>query len=225
MHAAESLTTLSVCEVMARSGLGSVLTLLAGGGVWFSGREEGNLPIVRVNEDDSLMSHWSSEEFNAPADAPPECRFWNFSVQYESTLCSHFAIGRSSSTPSRAMDRALTCAGVHGTECILSPEIGLSMPAAFVYMHERGESHMKMILAPKVSVDPGDNATQHVRVRRPDGDGVTDTKTFLFHRSVVVEYLNGQTRSMESSVLAGDVGYCVQLLRQAFEPHCWQKID
>ena len=211
---------------MARGTLGGALTLLAGSGLWFSGDEQ-DLPVVRVNPDDKLMSYWPSEDYGAPLGMPPECRWWNFSVQYEATLCSHFAIGRLSSTPTRAMERALNCAGAHATECVLSPEVGLAMPAAFVYMHDRGESSMKMLLAPRVVETPDTTAaaTQHVRVTPPDGDGVTDTRTFLFNRSVHVEYLDGSTRLMESTRLDGNAAYCVQLLRRAFEPGCWSKID
>ncbi len=149
--------------------------------------------------------------------------FAHFAVQ--ATLCSHFAISRLSSTPTRAMERALNCAGAHATECVLSPEVGLAMPAAFVYMHDRGESSMKMLLAPRVVETLDTAATQHVRVAPPDGDGVTDTRTFLFNRSVHVEYLDGSTRLMESTRLEGNAAYCVQLLRRAFEPGCWSRID
>tara|TARA_B110001452_G_C15180179_1_gene409940 strand:- start:35 stop:241 length:207 start_codon:yes stop_codon:yes gene_type:complete len=67
---------------MARGTLGGALTLLAGSGVWFSG-DERELPVVRVNADDKLMSYWPSEDYGAPLGTPPECRWWDFSVQYE----------------------------------------------------------------------------------------------------------------------------------------------
>ena len=119
----------------------------------------------------------------------------------------------------------MNCAGAFGTECVLSPEIGLAMPAAFLYIHSGMESHLKMILAPRVRASVDNAGVQHVRVQRPGGDGMTDTKTFLFNKSVEVEYLDGRTRRMESTIMSGEDGYCVQLLREAFESECWRKID
>lgn len=214
----------------SRAGVAGLVTLLSGGGVWFGGREP-VLPVVRINEDDSLLAHWPSEEFHSPADAAPECRFWNMSVQYDAGLCNHFTIGRSASTPSRARDRALACAGAHGVECVLSPEIGLALPAAFLYVsHGEAIGTMRMLLGPKVlpaAASPGPNAApkQHVRVAPPGGDGLTDTRTFVFNTTVRVEYLDGATRAMVTSELAGEEAYCIQLLRAAFEERCWTQLD
>ena len=89
----------------------------------------------------------NGERYGAPADAAPECEFWNFSVQYDSNLCNHFTLGRSSSMPQRAVHRALQCAAAHGAECVLSPEVGLAVPAAFVF-DERGQ--VQTVLGPRL---------------------------------------------------------------------------
>ena len=200
-----------------------VLTLLGSGGLFFGG-QEANLPVIKINDDDSLLSHWPSEDYGSPFDAEPECRFWNMSVQYDAGLCNHFTIGRTASTPAKARERALACAGAHGTECLLSPEIGLALPAAFLYASTgEGVGTMRMVLGPRLLALASDQ--QHVRVAPPGGDGMTDTRTFLFNRTVRVEYLDGATRSMVTTELHGEMAYCVQLLRAAFEDRCWLQLD
>ena len=203
-----------------------LVTLFSSGGLWFGGYEH-DLPVVKINDDDSLMAHWPSEDYGAPADARPECRFWNMSVQYDASLCNHFTIGRSASTPTKARDRALACAGAHGTECVLSPEIGLALPAAFVYVpHGEGIGTMQMLLGPKLLPQPQPDAEQqHVRVAPPNGDGLTDTRTFLFNKTIRVEYLDGATRTMSTVEASAHVAYCIQLLRAAFEDRCWSQLD
>lgn len=204
-------------------GAAGIFTLLSGGGLWFGGNE-GDLPVIKINDDDSLMAHWPSEDYGAPPDAAPECRFWNMSVQYKADLCNHFTIGRSASTPTKARERALACAGAHAAECVLSPEIGLAIPAAFLYIATgEGIGSMQMILGPRLL--PVEADRQHVRVAPPTGDGMTDTRTFLFNRTVRVEFFDGATRSMVTTELRDDAAYCVQLLRSAFEERCWQQLD
>ena len=204
----------------AGGGAAGLFTLL--GSSWFSAQTHVRLPIVKINEDDSLLSHWHSEEYNSPPDTAPECRFWNMNVQYQADLCSHFTIGRTASTPTKARERALACAGAHGTECVLSPEIGLSIPAAFVF-DSTGHSSVRMVIGPRLI--PFYSKTQHVRVAPPMGDGLTDTRTFVFNSTIRVEYLDGATRRMITTELHDDAAFCVQLLRAAFEKLCWEKLD
>lgn len=208
-----------------RVGFGKVLTVLTGGGIFLNLDDQ--LPVVKINEDDSLLSHWRSEDFGA-SDTSPECKFWRFNVTYDATLCNHFTIGRSASSPTRAHNRAMACAAAYGTECILSPEVGLAIPAAFIMDHESKMSKMNVLLAPRILPHEDDDATipeQHVRVSPPDGDGLTDTKTFLFNRTIKIEYLDGRTRRMETRELSETNAYCVQLLRSAFESSCWESLD
>ena len=214
---------------MARiSALTGAATLL--GGSWFVGNSNDpknneaflrSLPTVKINEDDSLLSHWPSEAFGARANAKPECKWWSMQVTYDAGLCSHFTISRLSGTPARALVRASACAAEHSVECVLSPEVGLGVPAAFVNNHERGE--LQMVLAPRLL--PLDAAQQHVRARPPDGDGLTDTRTFLFNRTIRAEFFDGVTKSMHTREFHGDGAFCVQLLRASFAPSCWEKLD
>lgn len=205
---------------MVAGRVASVLTLLGGGSVLLN---RPDLPVVRVNDEDVLLSHWPSEDFAAAIGAPPECRFWAFNESYDASLCSHFTIGRSSGAVGKAAARALACAGAHATECVLSPEIGLALPAAFLYSNITNT--MRMVLGPKVLPLDEPAPTQHVRVATPGGDALVNTQTFLFNTSIRVEYLDGATRAMVTTDLFGDAAYCVQLLRLAFEPMCWQKIE
>lgn len=205
---------------MGTRGIAGVALLSSG--VWFGGDNE--LPVVKVNEDDSLLSHWGSEDYGAHFDAEPECSFWNMNVSYDGGVCNHFTIGRAASTPTRARERALACAGKYGAECILSPEIGLSLPAAFLYTsHGEDTGTMKMIMGPKLLQH--DALQQHVRVSPPTGDGLTSTRTFIFNKTVHVEYLDGRTRAMVTTYLHDADAYCIQLLRVAFEDRCWNQIE
>ena len=203
-------------------GAAGLVTLLSSSSLLFGG--EHNLPVVKVNENDLLLSVWESEQYDSPLDTPPDCRFWNFSVRYDASLCTHFTISRTSATmPTRARERALACAGAHGASCVLSPEIGLALPAAFLYDSDEASSII-MILGPRIL--PMENATQqHVRVAPPDKDGMFGTRTFIFNSTIRLEYLDGLTRSMVTTELSGDASYCVQLLRHAFEDRCWTNLD
>ena len=111
------------------------MALLSGGTFWFAVPPEdalSDLPVVRVNADDRLMAHWASEDVNGDAGAPPECEWWQLNETYADELCSHFTIGRLSTTPAHARTRAQRCAAAAGTECVLSPEVGLG---AVSYTH------------------------------------------------------------------------------------------
>ena len=174
--------------------------------------------VVKVNEGDSLLSVWPSESYDSPVDSAPECRFWNRSVVYESTLCSHLAVSRPSSSPSRALQRALSCAAVFETECVLSPEIGLSVPALFVNSHASAD--MIHMIAPKILER---EEAVYVKIAAPDGASTTETRSMS--RRVRVEYLDGKTRRMKIESVTDETAFCVQLLRSAFSEACWQKID
>ena len=212
--------------MMNGRGVGSaagLVTLLSSTRVYLGGHDD-VLPVVKVNENDVMMSVWESENYDSPFDTPPECRFWNFTVKYDASLCNHFTISRTSATtPTRAKERALACAGAHAASCILSPEIGLALPAAFIY-DTNEVSSMKMILGPKLLPMEAETE-QHVRVAPPDSDGMTLTRTFLFNKTIRLEYLDGLTRSMVTTELSGESAFCVQLLRHAFEERCWKNID
>ena len=82
---------------------------------------------------------------------------------------------------------------------------------------------MRMLIAPKLL--PSESAQVHVRVSPPDSDGITQTRTLVLNETVRVEYLDGETKSLGSEHLSANEAFCVQLLRQAFEPACWAALD
>ena len=196
--------------------LAGLVTLLGGGLLLVDDQR----PVVHVNEPTSFMSAWPSEAVAGSA-LPPECTFWNQSVVFSSEMCSLFVVNRAAAAYASASARAMRCAAAFGVECVLSPEIGLAMPAAFLY--DYATSTMRMLIAPKLV--PSESNQTHVRVSPPDSDGITQTRTLVLNETVRVEYLDGQSKALGTGVLRQEEAFCVQLLRQAFEPDCWKALD
>lgn len=171
--------------------------------------------LAHVNPDDELLETWDSDSDSA---AQPECRWMDGSKMYESRLCSHFVIGRGASSPPRAFARALACAARVGTQCVLSPEIGLAVPAAFLVK----PMETVMVLAPRILESP-DNATVGVRLRDPANS--LNTRKLRFNRTVRASYMDGRTRKQEERVFTGDDAHCISLLRVSFAPSCWANLD
>ena len=193
------------------------LVTLLSGGLWLVDDQR---PVVPVNEPTSFMSAWPSEAV-AGSSLPPECAFWDQSVVFSDEMCSLFVVNRAAAAYPSASARAMRCAASFGVECVLSPEIGLAMPAAFLYDYTT--SSMRMLVAPRLL--PSESAQAHVRVSPPDSDGITQTRTLVLNETVRVEYLDGQSKALGTGVLQRDEAFCVQLLRQAFEPTCWNALD
>lgn len=175
-------------------------------------------PVVKVTADGSFLTEWHDYDNN---EGPP-CLFYNASFQYTGALCSHFALARmSQATQNEALNRALACAAFYETDCILSPEIGLSVPAAFVYDEANG---LKMLIAPKLVDLTSEyvSTSKHVVFQDP----TEKRRAELEMRDVVnVEYLRGGARRMTTEVVNGTAAYCVQLLRVAFDTSCWSEVD
>ena len=150
-----------VLEPMSAKAAG-LLTLL-GGGLWLV---DDPPPVVRVNKNNDLFAAWPSESMTGTV-LEPECAFYNQSVVFSSELCSLFVVNRVAALHQRAAQRAISCAAAYGGECILSPEIGLALPAAFLYDHASASMHM--LVAPKLL--PHEAESVHVRISPPDGDG------------------------------------------------------
>jgi hypothetical protein len=182
-------------------------------------------PTVAATKDGALFERWAADDESLWSEGvpnlEPECTWWNGSITFTSDLCSHFSLSRmASSSASRAIERAIKCAAFFETECVLSPEIGVSIPAAFVYDHE--SSGMKMIIAPRIlPSEIGD--VRAVRVQ----DQTESTNGFVrqFNSSVRIEFLPGGSRAPVSETLNGSDAYCVQLLREAFSAECWTQLD
>ena len=198
------------------SKLAGLVTLL-GGGLWLIDESR---PVVHVNEQNSLMSAWPSEAIGGSS-LPPECAFWNQSVIFSDDMCSLFVVNRAAAAYQSAHARAMRCMAAYPTECILSPEIGLAMPAAFLYDH--AAASLRMLIAPKLIQH--ESRQEYVRVSPPDSDGITQTRTLVLNETVRVEYLDGQSKGLGSGLLTQEEAFCVQLLRLAFEPACWAALD
>lgn len=176
-------------------------------------------PSVKVTKDGSFLTEWKLDE---QTDAPP-CAFFNATYQYTAGLCSHFALARmSSATQNEAIERALTCAAHYETDCIISPEVGLSVPAAFVYDPLEG---LKMVIAPKIVALSHEHNTTVKLVGFQDPHEKLPNVPIHFNDTINVEYLKGGARRMTTEVMDGPAAYCVQLLRLAFDPACWSEID
>ena len=173
-------------------------------------------PATTVNSDGSFLSDWLDDG------TTPPCQFFNATHQYVG-LCSHFSIARMSiATQYVALDRALTCAAHYETDCVISPEVGLSVPAAFVYDQENG---LKMLIAPKIlPLDASANSTVKLVGFQDPVAGRSNAQLYL-NNTVRVEYMEGGTRRMHIDTVHNSSAYCVQLLRLAFDPVCWNEID
>ena len=198
--------------------LASVLAFFGGGGLLLS---NGPTEVVFVNKNNELLADWKSESTIGGSVSEPECNFYDDSVVFSADLCSHLAISRSSSTPLRASTRAMACGALFGAECILSPEVGFALPAAFLYSHQ--DSTMNTIVAPKLLQH--DSEIVHVRVAPPSGDGLLDTFTTQFNSTISVEYMDGVSKQLITAIFKDDDAFCIQLLRRSYEELCWEKLD
>lgn len=219
---------------------GTLATMLAAGGL-FGGGPPPPPPKVRATVDGAVFDEWASEVNDqywseGAAHVEPECQWWNGSVTFTSDLCSHFSLSRmASNSAGRAIERAVRCAAWHETECVLSPEIGVSIPAAFVYDPE--SAGMRMIIAPRmlplilpaqpVSVgEPEKPYAFDVRtVRVQDVTEKTNGRVLELNYTTRIEFLPGGSRAPVSETLTGSDSYCVQLLRSAFSEDCWRNLD
>lgn len=171
----------------------------------------------QINEDGAYLSRWAED-----AEPGSQCSFYNTSHRFTQGLCSHFAIARmSSGTQATAVNRALECASAHDVDCVLSPEIGLSVPAAFVYDAERG---LKMVIAPKLERADPEGQLRTVSLSMPD-TGRPVGRRVLMNESVRAHFLEGVSRGMREETFQGDSAFCLQMLRLAFADECWREVD
>ena len=106
-------------QKMGRGVAGWGAALLFTGGSWFRlGGDEVVLIVIKVSDDDALLSHWPSKPGRGDRRAT-RCPFWNRSVVYSQTLCSHLPLV-APVAPARARQRAMAPAPTG--RCILSPE-------------------------------------------------------------------------------------------------------
>lgn len=190
--------------------------------------------VVPATKDNAVFEHWAMDDSSAwSADdgaVKPNCSWWNGSVAFTSDLCSHFSLSRmASSSAARAIQRAVLCAAHFETECVIAPEVGVGIPAAFIYDPEG--SGMRMLIAPRIIHPPGSrrdssqaaSAVRAVRVQDPEQK--TNGRVVEFNHTIDVEYLPGGSRAPVSERLNGSDAYCIQLLRSAFAQECWRQLD
>ena len=198
------------------------LGLVCAGSWWGSGNEA-QPPVVAVPiaPDGEAFAPWASEDDGGDALlATPECAWWNGTYYYAPGLCNHMSVTRmTKGVVLKAIERATRCA-VHGTtDCILSGEIGLNVPAAFVYDESYG---MRIIMAPKILEVEG-APLKTVRLQDPTSEH--PNQLFEFRSEVRAEYLVAAGRTMETLALRGNDAYCLQALRRSVVPTCWESLD
>ena len=148
------------------------------------------------------------------------CDWWDGRERAHPSGCSTLAASRISHVEvERARARALACAMDAGVECVLSTELGVDVPSAFLYTEE--DVGMQMIIAPRVL--HRSDATQRIEMRDPRTNAPV---TWLdMATNVTVEYLIGGSRSLRTSTLQGDEARCIQALRFAIADDCWNALD
>ena len=167
-----------------------------------------------ATRDSVLFEEWSGGE-----EGEPTCRFWQPNESYTSNLCSTFSLTRLSATISeRAIARAQACLSLHELDCVLAPEVGLNMPAAFVHREFEG---VEMVTAPRILAQLG-NRTRY-RVHDPVSGAAL--LTLQLYDTVEVEFLSGGNRFPTVSTLSGTPAHCLQLLRHSFSQTCWKALE
>lgn len=178
------------------------------------------IPIQKINPDNSLLSKWISDDFADDEPLQDECIFYNNTVKLDASACTLFTISRTSvSVFQAATDRAVRCASKAQVHCVLSSEIGFSLPAAYI-SEQTAHAGMLSIIAPKITT-MGEEV--HVRVHVPP-DSLFESTTTILNNSISVEYMN-DNKEMKSGVFKGKDAFCIQLLRSAFEASCWERLD
>lgn len=204
--------------------LEGVMTLLSVGGKCFGGLAAllatySWSPASNVSSE--VVKHTSADQA-ATELSPSACKWAQTNTDWNPDACNSLAI-RHYSPSEAAVDLALAtyCALQYKTDCILGLEVGLQIPAAFVYDSLKG---MKMLVAPVVNFDA--NATdspKNIKVSNPSD--LTNFKVFTFHETLDVEFIDGSTQMMQTERMQGAAAYCVQYLRHTVNSSCWQKLD
>ena len=121
----------------------------------------------------------------------------------------------------RSLQRATRCAVRASEVCVLSHEVGLELPGAFVW--NASESRMRLFLMPRTHV------VVDARVKRvalfPPGSragvyGDAHSTILELAQEVGVEHYDAWTRQLRSDVVREDAAYCLQLLRTSVPAEC-----
>jgi hypothetical protein len=153
------------------------------------------------------------------ADAP--CSFLsNHSIKYESdTACNRAAASKlAPAIAKRGVLRASACARKTGFECVVGPEIGLSVPTFFVFH----EGEMKAFVVPEAVNVAGENHT--IDVLTVGHDSVHRHVRLMDVPSVVSLSYVSETGAHVKAFNSTAVASCYFLLRQAFSSACWANL-
>lgn len=147
------------------------------------------------------------------------CSFHNFESKLHVPACSPFALSRVPQTiVHEAKERAIKCAAHYQTDCVLSADVGLQVPSAFIYDSEMG---LKALVAPTFTNKSLD--LRYVKVYNPEREMVS-TSTNMFREIEVTALVDG-VRTLETMLLSGVDAYCIQALRMAYTDSCWTELD
>ena len=158
-----------------------------------------------------------------------ECEWWTGDHFYDYGRCSSFLVNRlAPPVVALATERAAACAAQAATDCVLSGEIGFAVPAAFIYDVKEG---MRMILAPhpvesKPAPDAAPAGVASIRLQQPEKSRVSLSGTaFQWNRTIRVEHIPPGRQTLRTETFHGADAYCIQSLRAAVLPECWQALD
>lgn len=171
------------------------------------------------------------QETQSSEEDEPACRWWTPETgRATDTLCSAFALRRlmGSDALARALVRAQQCAALHGTDCVLSHEVGLQVPAVMLW--STTASAMRMYLLPRTVPHPTGAGTDERRVaiaRPPFDDDLARSRTPLvvaMNRSVEVDHVGTVSHVRESELLLDDDAYCMQMLQFTIPERCNEEL-
>jgi len=125
-----------------------------------------------------------------------------------------------------ALDKAERCARASGETCLLSHEVGFSVPAVFVY--NASIAKMRAVLVPSaerpfLDVQPKARVLVGDPLEAIMQSGDVRTRDYIFSKSIKVKFL-GATSGIglrdEYTILEDSDAYCVQLLNNTLSDAC-----
>ena len=152
-----------------------------------------------------------------------ECLWWTSAIGNETDVsCEEWIIRHLLGLErlERALVRAGRCAQRAVETCVLSHEVGLELPAAFVWNGTEGR--MRLFLMPRTSVR-SNARTRRVALLAPGSrasDAPTHETMLDFATEVLVEHYDAWSHEMRTEVLTEDAAYCLQLLRLSVPTEC-----
>ena len=163
----------------------------------------------------------------------PECLWWSPPIgNATTTYCEPWFIrrGLTGDGVRQALEVAMRCAQRSHEACVLSHEVGYTLPAAFVW--DSSKAQMRSFVLPRLYAL--DNATQR-RValfapgtRSQTGahhgiswwDQVGASTILLMNETLDIEYFDVHEKTHRREAIEHEAAFCVQLLRQTLPDDC-----